>query len=996
MVVARTKGITKIAPESTAIESLEQKYPATIGSRVEGRGPTSAQLICIGETPGAEEVEQGQPFVGRSGVELMSWVQASGINLESIRFDNICQVRPPDNDFNQIPGTDTKYDGAGVFESKARGWLNDLQGRLAKLPNLKVIVGVGGWVGRLFLNKENLAITQCRGDVHKVRLPNGKYVWLVLTIHPSYMLHSGQFHYRFLCLRDLTKARLLLNDVDPVDEQPILYVASRLAQAYEYLDDLSAHLRKDPECWLAIDTETMGQGIDTISFGIKRPNGYLISANVERYIGYAIGFQGKDGPLYSFEEEFKLWQRIRDILSLPNPKVLQNAPYDLRFLTDMGIPIINIKWDTLWAAHVRSPALPRSLDVLSSLYTWVNYYKEERQAFGKISLERRWNYAACDGAVTLQVRDGQYDELKRSPNLLRVLHHRQMPMLVPFHEMEVKGVPCNVTILRTRAREIKTELGPEQDKLRDLRYGTHAHSDWTRTLSVGRRVVEGFRLRLEQGAIQRTCSKCSGTGTKVLTSGKVTNCRSCKGIGTRPLKKWKTLARYFDQCVTKYEKLEPTVNVKGTAMKSWLFSGKRAGGLGLPGKRTEKGNLRLDEEVLQHLRLRVLSEQTKVSMETLPSPKKTVDCLQPKTSKQLHLRHCLDVLDNILLIRSLRTELENFTDLKISPDGRFRTSFAPLEDTGRCHSRPDQYGYGRNFQNFPRGGAAKRAIEAPPGYIFGGFDLKQAESVIAHWDAHDLEYVEAILEGIRDVHSEATEIGFGIKREDYPADEWEKLWRQGGKRLKHGFTYGMGPRRAWEQILTDLPGFNISQLQVKIGLLHLAGAYSLVETRKSSLVTAARYDRCITSPYGRVYFFYGPWNTHMEKVALAYRPQSATADYLNGGRYSVGTPSASTQYSGLVGMHNAINNNDLDAYIISQKHDECVWLVREDQLQRTFDLALEMWSVPMTPVSLKDMRTKGRLIIPMEFFKGQNLRDLKEVDAFNESINWLDLYRRIA
>ena len=95
-------------------------------------------------------------------------------------------------------------------------------------------------------------------------------------------------------------------------------------------------------------------------------------------------------------------------------------------------------------------------------------------------------------------------------------------------------------------------------------------------------------------------------------------------------------------------------------------------------------------------------------------------------------------------------------------------------------------------------------------------------------------------------------------------------------------------------------------------------------------------------------------------------------------------------------MHNAINNNGLDAYIISQKHDECVWLVREDQLQRTFDLALEMWKVPMTPVSLKDMRTKGRLLIPMDFFSGPNLRDLTEAKEFNASINWLDLYRRIA
>ena len=62
-----------------------------------GRGNTSAEIIIIGEAPGASEDLIGKPFVGKSGKLLNKLLILSGINLEDIYFCNVIKCRPPNN-----------------------------------------------------------------------------------------------------------------------------------------------------------------------------------------------------------------------------------------------------------------------------------------------------------------------------------------------------------------------------------------------------------------------------------------------------------------------------------------------------------------------------------------------------------------------------------------------------------------------------------------------------------------------------------------------------------------------------------------------------------------------------------------------------------------------------------------------------------------------------------------------------------------------------------
>ncbi len=62
-----------------------------------GEGNPRAELVFIGEGPGAEEDAQGLPFVGRAGQLLNQMIQAMGLKREEVYIGNVIKCRPPEN-----------------------------------------------------------------------------------------------------------------------------------------------------------------------------------------------------------------------------------------------------------------------------------------------------------------------------------------------------------------------------------------------------------------------------------------------------------------------------------------------------------------------------------------------------------------------------------------------------------------------------------------------------------------------------------------------------------------------------------------------------------------------------------------------------------------------------------------------------------------------------------------------------------------------------------
>jgi uracil-DNA glycosylase family 4 len=64
---------------------------------VPGEGPAPAEIMVVGEAPGASEDEQGRPFIGRAGRLLDELLEVAGLKREDVFITNVLKARPPNN-----------------------------------------------------------------------------------------------------------------------------------------------------------------------------------------------------------------------------------------------------------------------------------------------------------------------------------------------------------------------------------------------------------------------------------------------------------------------------------------------------------------------------------------------------------------------------------------------------------------------------------------------------------------------------------------------------------------------------------------------------------------------------------------------------------------------------------------------------------------------------------------------------------------------------------
>ncbi len=172
-----SSGDKNVAPamELRAIESRAKactKCPELVRCRhsvVFGVGNPRAELMFIGEAPGADEDAQGEPFVGRAGQLLTKIIAAMGYTREEVYITNILKCRPPQN---RTPLPDEIVNCLPYVLSQI------------ELVRPKVIVALGATALRALLDVQ-LGITKMRGHWYTFRdIP------IMPTFHPAYLLRN--------------------------------------------------------------------------------------------------------------------------------------------------------------------------------------------------------------------------------------------------------------------------------------------------------------------------------------------------------------------------------------------------------------------------------------------------------------------------------------------------------------------------------------------------------------------------------------------------------------------------------------------------------------------------------------------------------------------------------------------------------------------------------------------------------------------------------------
>ena len=141
----------------------------TATNPVPGEGNPNAELVCVGEAPGAKEDETGRPFIGLAGQLLTKILAAIDLTREQVFICNVLKHRPPGNR-NPLPEE---------VEACSPYLIRQLE-----LIKPKVIVAFGTFAAQTLLNTKT-PLGQLRGLVHQYHgIP------LVVTYHPAALLRN--------------------------------------------------------------------------------------------------------------------------------------------------------------------------------------------------------------------------------------------------------------------------------------------------------------------------------------------------------------------------------------------------------------------------------------------------------------------------------------------------------------------------------------------------------------------------------------------------------------------------------------------------------------------------------------------------------------------------------------------------------------------------------------------------------------------------------------
>lgn len=273
-------------------------------------------IMIIGEAPGSEEVNQGRPFVGRSGKLLRDTLTALGVDTSRVYFTNACCCRPP---MNRTP----KAQDVSACHGRLMAEIDEIRPSIiVALGNTSLSSLLGGRTG----------ITRRRGIYEEIETESGRRVGVIPSLHPAGILRDPDGFPDFA--DDLALAySLTQEDAEPVIQPPydsfIMVDSDKKFRALTDALTLASHHKK----MVAIDLET--EGLDP-----RRGDILSMSFTFESLDTMVV-----DWYHLPYEKRMALAKAATWVNG-----VYHNGQFDLQWLWENGIPA-DIAFDTMLASY---------------------------------------------------------------------------------------------------------------------------------------------------------------------------------------------------------------------------------------------------------------------------------------------------------------------------------------------------------------------------------------------------------------------------------------------------------------------------------------------------------------------------------------------------------------------------------------------------------------------------------------------------------------------
>lgn len=388
-------------------------------------GPERAKILFIGESAGYNDAVEGRPFIGATGSMLHRIFQRAQVNRETVRIDNVCRCRPPED----------WLDGAPWQHSALTHCAPYLQSSLDS-PSLQVVVTLGSIPMKQILglwDMPGVRVQDFHGTVH--RDPSDRF-WVVPTYHPSF-LQRGAMNLLDVTRFDVAVAQRIINEGRPQSRPFTLYQDPAFSWFRAWADCFLQRLRQEGFAWLAADIETPDKS------GGRDENELTSEDTSTEILRINFSSRGEEGITVPWVEPY-----IGVCLELLNSGAwlaLWNKKYDESRLRFRGVTFKDPHGadctliDGMWAAHHLQSDLPLGLGFWGPFYSPYGAWKH----LGKIR-GREAEYAAIDGLQTYRiVPEGIVPQLEKEglwDAFWRHTHQREQYVLRPAWE---NGIPVS-------------------------------------------------------------------------------------------------------------------------------------------------------------------------------------------------------------------------------------------------------------------------------------------------------------------------------------------------------------------------------------------------------------------------------------------------------------------------------------------------------------------------------------------------------------------------
>jgi uracil-DNA glycosylase family 4 len=420
---------------SASVAAAGLQYDCGPGGRID------SPIVIVAEAPGERELQQRVPLIGGSGKFLWDILRKDKITRNDVYITNVVKRKLVSSaDGHEITDRQAKI---VLTRQERTHWRHILWEELSRLPNVQVIVALGGYALEALVGLDS--ITKARGSVFPIDLQQRR-IQVLATYNPAHVMREPRMEIVFRM--DLGKLRRLREGTFRVPT-----INALINPTYQEAIDC-LHWLKSLREPIAYDIETMAGETACVGFAASATEGICIN------------FRSHGTNHYTVAEEREIRLAIHRLLSdRERSFITQNGMYDASWLWYKDrIRCHGHSFDTMLAHHTLYPPLPHDLGFITAQYTDHPYYKDEGKLWKEEGdINSFWEYNVKDCCITRLAYEKMSIELQEH-KLDGFFYNHVMPLQRELIAMTCSGVRSDGSLKERFA----DELGVSLEQAREL------------------------------------------------------------------------------------------------------------------------------------------------------------------------------------------------------------------------------------------------------------------------------------------------------------------------------------------------------------------------------------------------------------------------------------------------------------------------------------------------------------------------------------------------